>query len=230
MKIIKIKEDYYVVVDDSEIKEGNWYLIGRTIYHCLKNIPKDLHNENKIFKITHSTQPLGVKPITDKVVIQENKAGKPLISAQYVELDMSSTVKLLSLQEVKELIGEVDVEKKEIILTDSQKELLKMGSVFYKDSSVIYYLPYIIINENNKWYIQLEDNKEKKYTEEDLRKAIQLAWEADSIDGTVDLNIVLHYGDNNDLRTKWSEDEIIKSFQPKTEWEVEIVDDKLKLK
>lgn len=59
--------------------------------------------------------------------------------------------------------------------------------------------------------------KEKyKYTEEDLRKAIQLAWEADSIDGTVDLNIVLHYGDNNDLRTKWSEDEIIQSLsQPK---------------
>jgi hypothetical protein len=43
-----------------------------------------------------------------------------------------------------------------------------------------------------------------------------MAWEADSIDGTVDLNIVLHYGDNNDLRTKWSEEEIIQSLkQPK---------------
>jgi hypothetical protein len=57
----------------------------------------------------------------------------------------------------------------------------------------------------------------KIYSEDDLRKAIKMAWEADSIDGTVDLNIVLHYGDNSDLRTKWTEDEIIQSLkQPKT--------------
>jgi hypothetical protein len=56
--------------------------------------------------------------------------------------------------------------------------------------------------------------KEKyKYTEEDLRKVIKMAWEANSIDGVVDLNIVLHYGNNNDLRTKWSEDEIVQSLQ-----------------
>ena len=54
------------------------------------------------------------------------------------------------------------------------------------------------------------------YTEEQVREAIRMAWEADSIDGTVDLNIVLHYGNNNDLRTKWSEEEIIQSLkQPK---------------
>jgi len=54
------------------------------------------------------------------------------------------------------------------------------------------------------------------YTEEQVREAIRMAWEADSIDGTVDLNMVLHYGDNNDLRTKWSEEEIIQSLkQPK---------------
>jgi len=57
----------------------------------------------------------------------------------------------------------------------------------------------------------------KRFSEEDLRKAIKMAWEADSIDGTVDLNIVLHYGNNNDLRTKWSENEIIQFLkQPKT--------------
>ena len=38
MKLIKINTDHYVVVDDSEIKEGDWYLIGRTIYHCIKNL------------------------------------------------------------------------------------------------------------------------------------------------------------------------------------------------
>jgi hypothetical protein len=56
----------------------------------------------------------------------------------------------------------------------------------------------------------------KKYNEDDLRKAIKMAWEADSIDGTVDLNIVLHYGNNNDLRTKWTEDEIIQSLKTHT--------------
>jgi hypothetical protein len=53
----------------------------------------------------------------------------------------------------------------------------------------------------------------KLYTEEDLRRAIQMAWEADSKDGTVDLNIVLDYGHNDDLRTKWTEDEIIQFIQ-----------------
>jgi hypothetical protein len=55
--------------------------------------------------------------------------------------------------------------------------------------------------------------QETLYTEEQVREAIRMAWEADSIDGTVDLNIVLHYGDNNDLRTKWSEEEIIQSLK-----------------
>ena len=56
-----------------------------------------------------------------------------------------------------------------------------------------------------------------------------MAWEADSIDGTVDLNVVLHYGNNNDLRTKWSEEEIIQSLLPKTEWDIEFIDGKIKL-
>ena len=71
--------------------------------------------------------------------------------------------------------------------------------------------------------------KDKLFTTEDIRKAIKMAWEADSIDGTVDLNVVLHYGNNNDLRTKWSEEEIIQSLLPKTEWDIEFIDGKIKL-
>ena len=60
-----------------------------------------------------------------------------------------------------------------------------------------------------------EDNK---YTEEDLRKAIEMAREehdyADNLSG--------YY---------WSKEEIIQSLQPKTEWEVEYDENgKLKLK
>lgn len=197
-KLIKLTKDHYVVVDDSEIKEGDWYYweVTKTIQiaklDSLNRFPKSSDGSKKI---THSTQPFNNRPHF----------------AQYG---------LITLSEVKELIGEVDVEKK-----------AEYDWMLHTEGS-------IVVTDKNDWksgfhhgYNQaLEDNKEKKYTEEDLRKAIQLAWEADSIDGTVDLNIVLHYGDNNDLRTKWSEDEIIKSLQPKTEWEVEIVDGKLKLK
>ena len=71
--------------------------------------------------------------------------------------------------------------------------------------------------------------KDKLFTIEDVREAIKMAWEADSKDGTVDLNIVLSYGNNNDLRTKWTEEEIIQSLLPKPEWEVKF-DEQGKLK
>ena len=111
-KLIKITDNHYVVVDDSEIEQDDYItrLSNKEITKANDEWSGDTHEDWK--KITDSTQLLGVKPITDKVVIQEDKAGNPLMSAQYVELDMSSTVKPLSLKEVKELIGEVDVEKK----------------------------------------------------------------------------------------------------------------------
>lgn len=60
------------------------------------------------------------------------------------------------------------------------------------------------------------------FTEEQVREAIQLAREADSIDGVVDLPVVLNFpgADNSDLQIKWSENEIIQSLkQPKVEIE-----------
>jgi len=68
-----------------------------------------------------------------------------------------------------------------------------------------------------------------KFTKEDIKKAIQLAREADSIDGVVDLPIVLNYpnADNSDLQIKWTEEEIIQFLQQpkeitKIEFEMEI--------
>lgn len=57
----------------------------------------------------------------------------------------------------------------------------------------------------------LEDNKERKYTEQDLRKAI-----SETRRGMLFLDKYVN--------------EFIQSLQPKTEWEVEMVDGKLKLK
>jgi len=116
-----------------------------------------------------------------------------------------------------DLLPKLYEQRTEITLEPEHIELLNQGNVEYFNDRIEYTLPQKFIKEGDKWFIEKTISKEKyKYTEDDLRKAIQLAWEADSIDGTVDLNIVLHYGDNNDLRTKWSEDEIIQSLsQPK---------------
>lgn len=181
MKIIKINTDHYVVVDDSEIKEGDWLLdiTDNTIWDCHKDMPNSLFPECK--KITHSTQPL--------------------------EYDEDNTytydkVKYIPLSYIKELIGEVDVEKK------AREE---GGYDVFRDR-IIY---------SHGYNQALEDNKEKKYTEEDIVKAIEMAREGIRVTRISEWETEKEF-DYNDYQ-------IIQSLQPKTEWEVEIVDGKLKL-
>jgi len=184
-------------VDDSEIKEKDWVIDSLGIRQITSfesvMVIKDITH---IKKITHSTQPLGIKPITDKVVIEKDKDNNPLMSAQYVELDMSCTVKPLSLQEVKELIGEVDVEKKALAFAEAES-YGKLNGDLWKG---------FLFGYNQA----LEDNKEKKYTEEDIYKAYRAGMQFVGED-------------------KGSLGEFIQSLQPKIEWEVEMVDGKLKL-
>ena len=94
MKLIKITDDHYVVVTDKPIKWKDYFLntIQKEVYcHDIEN-----YDVNKYYlkKITHSTQPFehGTEPFADGV--------------QYVKI--YDKIKPLSLQEVKELIGEVD--------------------------------------------------------------------------------------------------------------------------
>ena len=198
MKLIKINTNHYIIVDDSEIKEKDWVIDSLGIRQITSfesvMVIKDITH---IKKITHSTQPLGIKPITDKVVIEKDKDNNPLMSAQYVELDMSCTVKPLSLQEVKELIGEVDVEKKALAFAEAES-YGKLNGDLWKG---------FLFGYNQA----LEDNKEKKYTEEDIYKAYRAGMQFVGED-------------------KGSLGEFIQSLQPKIEWEVEMVDGKLKLK
>lgn len=197
MKLIKLPQDHYIIVDDSPIKEGDYVLSKLNEVEVFgKRYTPSLYR-----KITHSTQPMGIR--------------------------WQQEVKKLSLHEVKKLLGEIDVEKKEIILTNHQKELLNIGNISYKDSSIIYYLPYIFINQNGKWYMQFENNKDKKYTEEDMRKAIDLAYESGMVD--FGYHATDRYSKEEYDRIK-TPDEIISSLtQPKTKWEVKFIDGKLKL-
>lgn len=198
MKLIKITEDNYIIVDNSEIKVNDWFFntVQGNIY-C-NNIPDYNVNKDYLKKITHSTQPL-------ELLSENGLSGMGF-----------SKVRPLNIFEVKELIGEVNVEKKasEYAIND------------FDDYAFCGYI--------NGYNQALEDNKEKKYTEADLRKAIDMArdikdnsahdvFTVEDISGCTE---VCTY----DWRNRYKDEEIIESLQPKTEWEVEFINGKLKLK
>lgn len=97
----------------------------------------------------------------------------------------------LNLFEVKELIGEVDVEQKAC----KYNPVNKLDAEFIRAAYIEGY------NQS------LDDNKEKKYTEEDVIRIVEKSRE-----------------------TGLTAEYLLLSLQPKTEWEVEFVDGKLKLK
>ena len=167
MKLIKIKQDYYVVADETNINVGD----------CITD-------KYKVWKWNDDCSLLGRKKITHST---------------NVSIEDYWNVIEISLSEVKQLIGEVDVEKKateEILYNDQKREWWKQG------------------------YVKaLEDNKDKKYTEEQIIWAIQEA-----------------YGDGKNYEFDNNEiDETIESIkkflQSKTEWDVQFDENgKLKLK
>ena len=185
-KLIKIKEDHYVIVDYSEIKEGDWYISpsnGIISDHNGTEVLPDGWNE-----ITHSTQPL-------ELLSENGLSGMGF-----------SKVRPLNIFEVKELIGEVDLEILAANLANPN------------------------VCKTTNWiegYNQaLEDNKEKKYTEEDL--GLFLEYVRDNYTGMGAPHLVHNKGGQR--KTKVIVQDYIQSLQPKTEWEVEMVDGKLKLK
>lgn len=190
----KLSEDHYIVMDNSEITTGD--IVAEKLLtgeYELFTIQtlNDIDKSTQI-KITHSTQP------------------------ESFGTGWMQSIQLLFLSEVKELLGVVDVEKK------GEKKYPK--SEFWVGSG-----PSRLYDENAKerrCYIEgykeaLEDNKEQKYTKEDMIKAMVLysAW---ITGGAPSLRVA----ETAEQRIE----QIIQSLQSKTEWEVEFVDGKLKLK
>ena len=126
------------------------------------------------------------------------------INTDHYELDGKKVTDRL--QEVKELIGEVDVEKKIYALCQTECIVDSYGKA--TDDGMV-----IGIRAYNQ---ALEDNKDKKYTEEDMRKAIEFGYDLRNNHKAINSGI------------DWVKI-LTQSLQPKTEWEVEIVDGKLKL-
>ena len=192
MQLKKIKYDHYVVVTDDPIKEGDWYyhIIRKTIHNTSEKADYFVNNTkyNDFKKITHSTEPL-------ELLSENGLSGMGF-----------SKVRPLNIFEVKELIGEVNIEKK------AEEDAKSYVWDFYSHTCSGYSDPIDgFINGYNKC---LEDNKDKKYTEEDLRKAMGFGYD------------MCH----QKRLDKWGFENFIQSFQPKTEWEVEIIDGQLKLK
>ena len=181
MKLIKLNTDHYIIVDDSKIQEGDWLysfdngLIVQANKGSADTINSKSLNGKGYGKITHSTQP------------------------ESLGMGWMQSVLPLLLSEVKELIGEVDVEK--MIEVEFNK--------FQKENPIIpnsYFNPFKL--GVLKGYNQaLEDNKEKKYTDEDVIRIVEKSRE-----------------------TGLTAEYLMMTLQPKTEWEVEFVDGKLKLK
>jgi hypothetical protein len=171
MELIKIDTDHFVVVNNSEIKEGDWYIDDiKSIRQSIISDQSYWSKRKEYKKITHSTQPLNTK-------------FNDWFDAQ-----------IITLQEVKELLGEVDVEKK-------VKEYYEKDTTLNNPSSF------------KAGYNQaLEDNKEKRYTEEDLKYMFECG---------------RNYQNNAEITFKVSFEYLP---QTKTSWQVEIVDGKLKLK
>ena len=115
-----------------------------------------------------------------------------------------TNVEYLPLSEVKEVLGVVDVKKR-------AEE--KIPNLPYKN--------YVKIGFIGGYNLALEDNKEKEFTKEDMIKAMVLysAW---ITGGAPSLRVA----ETAEQRIE----QIIQSLEPKTEWEVEFVDGKLKLK
>ena len=202
MKLIQLFEEHYIEVDDSEIKIGDIVveklLTGKyelfTI-HTLNDINRQTQK-----KVIRSTQPLELICCTPAGQI------KTYIDCEGCDRGTLgyNEVNPLSLSEVKELIGVVDVEK---------KAQIEWGNVHR--TGVLGYI--------DGYNQALEDNKEKTYTKEDLEKAIEIAQTTSYVSTQL-------FSGHSSVKHNFKPEEIIQSLKPKTEWEVETIDGKLKLK
>ena len=172
MKLIKLSAEHYIIVDEKQ-SNVTGYFYDKTI-PGINYTGDSIGSDPECLQITHSTQP---------------------------EKGMDN-VTFISLSEVKELLGEVDVEKKAELNYPSDDD------IWTQEQALVRRLAY-----KNGYNQALEDNKDRKYTEEDMRKSYRRGTEVwmQNADGQQ----ALFY-------------DFLQSLQP-TSWDVEFVDGKLKL-
>ena len=194
-RLIKINTDHYVVVDDSEITQACY------VYKSHENV--------------HGRGIFYLPPDTDFVAFNKEAKDVGIITHSTQKLYKNDfwAIQELKLSEVKELIGEADVEKKALAFAEAES-YGKLNGDLWKG---------FLFGYNQA----LEDNKEKKYTEEDLRKVFDAARRCI----TMPIGGAKHqyYDEYSVSDFDEYKREILSAHTP-TEWEIEIVDGKLKLK
>ena len=195
MELIKINRDYYIIVDESKIEHNDW--IQRNDEHPQAVVDHRWNFEGKYRKVTHSTKELGSN-----------------VGSTYTP----SNVKYLSLGEVKKVTGEVDMEELELKYHQQliqRREVAKnfRGQVAGNHPDMFTSREMLSMMEGfTDGYTQaLEDNKNKQYTEEDMKYMFECG---------------RNYQNNAEITFKVSMDFI----KDRVKWEVEFVDGKLKLK
>jgi len=201
MKQIKLSDSHYIVVDEAqEIKVNDWCIMldsfGNLFSGCQQYLGESAgHYLNKgHIKITHSTQPI-------ESIVTSVENDEPFVEYMF------SKIKEYPLFVAKEIAGGVDVNEK------AYKYAIDYRCPATNDQE---YCKHDIISAYNNGYSQaLEDNKDKKYTDEDMLNALYSMW---------------YKAKDGDFNIKEAVKASIDYVQPKTEWEVEIVEGKLKRK
>ena len=203
-KLIKLTEDHYVVVDET-IQPVNGYYYDSFINKIKNTNGAEYGEASHCWQITHSTQPI-------ETYFYEIGGGTKVFGK----------TQQLSLQEVKELIGEVKVDIEKKALENFTEPLNKQGEKRTHPPASRGLFGFNKFKKAfRKGYNQaLEDNKEKKYTEEDLLNAFREGTNAGALHERL---CDYDNGDYEDAEqySEQYEESFIKSLQPKTEWEVE---------
>lgn len=202
-KLIKLSDTHYIIVDDKPYHKNDLVInlhIANINYRriILSPIPSNLADKNW-YRVIHSTKPL--------------EDGEPMESESSFNKGHDK-IKPLKLSDVHELLGMVNMEVKALKQLSKTNELFKQSGRPDLQSNLDYengYLDGSVFGYNNA----LQNNSEKKYTEKDLRRAIDRAYCIGYSDKKI--NEHCHLGIKR-------EEEIIQSLQPKTEWEVKILD------
>ena len=204
-KLIKLSDTHYIIVDDSKIKEDDYYLnlepenpTKSKIYKGLKLVLKNGYEGNGykdkdyfkkyMKKIIHSTQPL------------EQYYGASDGSIPFV----FHKIKPLSLSEIEEVINSYNIEK---LLDEYEKQEGSLKEKSWEEIQIIKAALIIGFKTHRKLV------KDKLFTIEDMRKAFELG-----------LTLI----EGNDYNEEHFQ-KLIQSLLPKTEWNIELVDGKIKL-
>ena len=161
-----------------------------------------------------------IKLSADHYIIMDDY-GVDIYSTQTVD---NTDIQPLSLSEVKELLGEVDVEKKaEKKYPIIMRTKTKIGGGTY-DTDVNFSDRYSYMQGYNQ---ALKDNKDRVYTEEDMRKMFALTLE--NAPSTESHTRMISDREYRHFVMDTLYNRLILRSQPKTQWDVQFVDGKLKL-